>query len=106
MLEEEEKKRAIDEEEAKKKSEEDIIIQAAQEEEGEKQRLLKEEQEAIQKAIHDAWIVQQQEMKDKGRAEYNLIQTHEHECYMMYFNDKADDINKEYNSWQVIFLIG
>jgi len=102
MLEEGERKRAISEEEAKKKSEEDAILQAAQEkEEVEKQQILEEEH----KATHDAWLLQQQERMEKSRADFDLIQAHEHECYLMYFNDKAHEINKEYDSWQVNFFM-
>ena len=101
MLKENEEKRLIDEEEAKKKSEEDAILRIAQEKEEAQKKQMEEEQ---QKGVLDAWFAQQQKMKDKNRAEYDLILAHEHECYMMYFNDIADEINETYDLWQVFCI--
>jgi hypothetical protein len=100
MLNEQEAKRLLNEKEAKKKSEDDDLHTMQEAEIVEKQQILEQ-----QKEIHDAWLAQQQELKNKMRVDFDLIRAQEHESYMMYFNDVADEINAEYNLWQVhIFL--
>ncbi|XP_073391205.1 uncharacterized protein [Physcomitrium patens] len=97
-LEAQEGQRMIDEEESMRYAEEYATVRAAQEaEEAEKQHLLKEQEMVAQ----DTWLAQHQELEKKNLADLAVIRTQEHELCMMYFNDKADEINEEYNRWRV-----